>query len=225
MAATLDQTARQPEMEVVSHAPLLLFAHSGDYIQYDINGHVRKDRKKVRPFPLRHPDGPTFQQKLLTWLRDNVNQKIPDWYYSVVLGHPLHISTWGTLMAKHYPPAARDPFHPLRAGCTQNLAVLPTHPVTGPFARAAATPLPPPPPPTPGLPVLAGTPGPPRRHFATPPRAGSRTHVPGCLGRCDAPAHRREPGRRGHRRRRCASARVRRGDPCRTAVSSMDPTR
>ena len=131
----MEQTARKPEIEVVAHAPLLLFSHSGDYIQDDINGHVRKDRKRFRPFPLRHPDGPTFQQKLLTWLRDNVNQKIPDWYYNVVLGHPLHISTWGTLMAKHYRPTERDPFHPLKEGWTENLGVISIDKVTGAFAE------------------------------------------------------------------------------------------
>ena len=121
---------------VVRPGPLLLFTPDTDeYVQDDINGHVRKDRKGKRPYPLRHPDGDTWQKQLLGWLRDNVNNRIPNWYYNLVLGHPLDISTWGTLMAKHYRPAERDPFRPLREGWTENLGVISLDKVTKAFAE------------------------------------------------------------------------------------------
>ncbi len=124
--------ARELGIEVI-RGPLLLFTPEADnYTQDDINGHVKKGHRR---FPLRHPDGPTWQQNLLTWLRDNVSKGIPNCYYNLVLGHPLHVSTWGTLMAKHYRPAARDPFHPLREGWTENLGVISMDKVTSAFAN------------------------------------------------------------------------------------------
>ncbi len=128
--------AGKMDVEVIRGGPLLLFTPDSDeYIQDDINGHVRRNRKAQRPYPLRHPDGNTWQKQLLTWLRDNVNRKIPNWYYNLVLGHPLDISTWGTLMAKHYRPAERDPFRPMREGWTENLGVISLDKVTSAFAQ------------------------------------------------------------------------------------------
>jgi len=43
-----------------------------------------------------------IQHRVLTWLRDHVHQDIPRWYYTLVLGHDLHLSIYATLSARHY---------------------------------------------------------------------------------------------------------------------------
>ena len=53
-----------------------------------------------------------WQGKTLAWLRDNVNQNIPYWYYMATLGHDLHVSTWADLSAKHWHAGWANPFEP-----------------------------------------------------------------------------------------------------------------
>jgi hypothetical protein len=55
-----------------------------------------------RPLPL--------QQRVLTFLRDNVNSGIPAAYYRTVLGHDLHIGTYAELFARQYHATERDPY-------------------------------------------------------------------------------------------------------------------
>lgn len=52
------------------------------------------------------------QKRILGWLRDNVNENIPHLYYKTVLGHDLHVSTWGRLYAKHWHRGWANPFNP-----------------------------------------------------------------------------------------------------------------
>lgn len=56
------------------------------------------------------PPRSMWQGKTLAWLRDNVNNSIPALYYRAVLGHDLHVSTWGDLYAKHWHPGWASPF-------------------------------------------------------------------------------------------------------------------
>jgi hypothetical protein len=53
-----------------------------------------------------------WQSRLLTWLRDNVHQDIPYWYYMAILGHDLHYSTYANLFAKHWHKGWANPFEP-----------------------------------------------------------------------------------------------------------------
>ena len=50
------------------------------------------------------------QRKALTWLRDHVSEKIPYLYYMAVLGHDVHVSTWGELYGEHWHKGWADPF-------------------------------------------------------------------------------------------------------------------
>lgn len=50
----------------------------------------------------RRTEGPSFQEKTLAWLRDNVHRGIPRAYYLAVLGHDLHVSEWAELFVRHY---------------------------------------------------------------------------------------------------------------------------
>jgi len=56
--------------------------------------------------------GTKWQRRLLDWLRDNVNENIPHLWYQTVLGHDLHVSTWGNLYAKHWHYQWTNPFNP-----------------------------------------------------------------------------------------------------------------
>ena len=118
------------DIKVVERGPLLLFSNGDDYIREDIKGHVRRG---TRRYPMEAPSGDTWQRTALAWLRDHVSQNIPRWYYNVVLGHPLHISTWGALQARVFRPNERDPFHPRREGWWENLGVISLGKVTVAF--------------------------------------------------------------------------------------------
>jgi hypothetical protein len=69
------------------------------------------------------------QQRLLTWLRDNVNPGIPRAWYRMVLGHDLHVSTWAELFVKHYHATEPDPFTG-NLGWTENVGLASTGKVT-----------------------------------------------------------------------------------------------
>jgi hypothetical protein len=51
----------------------------------------------------------TWRRTALRWLQANVNRDIPRWYFQMVLGHDLHVSTWGSLYAKHWHAGWADP--------------------------------------------------------------------------------------------------------------------
>lgn len=53
-----------------------------------------------------------FQKQALVWLRDHVNQNIPYWYYMALLGHDLHVSTFGNLYGRHFHAGWANPFDP-----------------------------------------------------------------------------------------------------------------
>ena len=51
-----------------------------------------------------------WRTRTLAFLRDHVNPAIPRWYYQAVLGHDLHLSTYGELYVRHFHTTERDPF-------------------------------------------------------------------------------------------------------------------
>ena len=53
-----------------------------------------------------------FQQRVLKWLRDNVNANIPHLYYLMTLGHDVHVTIRGDLWAKHWHYGWTNPFNP-----------------------------------------------------------------------------------------------------------------
>jgi hypothetical protein len=76
-------------------------------VREDALGHYRADRAHLiqgyaRPSP--------WQPQVLAWLRDHVNRKIPRLYYKAVLGHDLHVSTYGLLWARYFHAGRPDPF-------------------------------------------------------------------------------------------------------------------
>src|SRR3990167_7842437 len=54
----------------------------------------------------------TFQKRALEFLRDHVHRGIPRAYYTAVLGHDLHVSTWGELYGRHWHAGWANPFEP-----------------------------------------------------------------------------------------------------------------
>lgn len=74
----------------------------------------RQDSKGrvFRPGTRFSPPRSDWQRKILTFLRDNVHEDIPVHYYRAVLGHDLHVSTWGDLYAKHWHANWANPFNP-----------------------------------------------------------------------------------------------------------------
>ena len=76
-------------------------------IRDERHGHYRSDRLRllqstVRPIP--------WQPKVLAWLRDNVHHGIPRIYYKALLGHDIHISTYGLLYMRYFHAGRPDPF-------------------------------------------------------------------------------------------------------------------
>ncbi len=63
-----------------------------------------------RPGVRMKPYGSDLQRKVLIFLRDKIDTRIPYWYYLTVLGHDIHISTRGDLYARHWHRGWADPF-------------------------------------------------------------------------------------------------------------------
>lgn len=77
------------------------------YVRDDVNGHFLRTREALL---LENERRSKWRQELLSWLRDNVHPGIPRWYYQLVLGHDLHVSSYGTLHVKHWHAHQIDPF-------------------------------------------------------------------------------------------------------------------
>ena len=107
----------------VAKAPAIILARedASDFKQDDVLGHVRRG---PRSLPMEVPGSESWQKKGLVWIRDHVNKDIPRLFYAAVLGHPLHVSTWGSLQARVFRPDERDPFHPLTLGWWERLGVV-----------------------------------------------------------------------------------------------------
>lgn len=79
-----------------------------ELVRDDTVGHFRPAREKLLYDLQRFEISP--QQRLLTWLRDNVHPEIPRAWYKMVLGHDLHISAWSELFVQHWHAHEYDPF-------------------------------------------------------------------------------------------------------------------
>lgn len=80
----------------------------GLYVPDPIGGHYRPERAHLR-YEAR-PTGQPVQQRVLAWLRDNVNPGIPRAWYKLVLGHDAHISLYAALYVRHFHATLADPF-------------------------------------------------------------------------------------------------------------------
>lgn len=78
------------------------------YERDDVNGHYKKGREAF--LHQNKSYAPSYQHRILTWLKKNVYYGAPRWWYMLVLGHDLHISTFGELYIKHFHATQRDPF-------------------------------------------------------------------------------------------------------------------
>ena len=76
-------------------------------IRDDLSGHYREDRAPYLQHYY-HPD--PWQPKALAWLRDHVHRGIPRAYYKAMLGHDVHISTYGLLWVRYFHAGRADPF-------------------------------------------------------------------------------------------------------------------
>lgn len=69
-------------------------------------------------------------RRALAWLRDHVDERIPHWYYLAVLGHDLHVSTYGNLYGRHQHVGWADPFTQAISGpLDPTFEVAPWHPL------------------------------------------------------------------------------------------------
>lgn len=97
-------------------------------VRDDVNGHYYRWRKKYLHEQKRY--GTPWQYKFLVFLRDHVNRDIPRWWYNLVLGHDLHISTYARLYIKHYHTSERDPFNSSKIGWWENVGLVAERKVT-----------------------------------------------------------------------------------------------
>lgn len=70
------------------------------------DGDVYRKGTRFKPYRM------NFQRKALEFLRDKVNSNIPYLYYMAVLGHDLHVATWGDLYARHWHAGWANPMNP-----------------------------------------------------------------------------------------------------------------
>ena len=66
-----------------------------------------------------------WQRRVLELLRDHVHEGIPSLWYRAVLGHDVHVATWGELSARHFHAGWANPFNPEQVG--RPLALYPRH--------------------------------------------------------------------------------------------------
>jgi len=99
-------------------------------VRDDSSGHFLPSREKLL-FETGRPGKP-IQQRILEWLRDNVDASIPRAWYRLVLGHDLHISTRATLHVKHFHASEPDPFTG-RMGWLENVGLVSMGKVTTAF--------------------------------------------------------------------------------------------
>ena len=114
MEATLAHTPARPL--IGEAAP-----DQGQLVEDQERGHYRPARRrylegtwKSRSF---------WRARILGWLRDHVYASIPRWYYALVLGHDLHLSTYGELFVRHFHANEPDPFTG-RIGWWENIGLV-----------------------------------------------------------------------------------------------------
>ena len=73
----------------------------------DEDGHYRPERRR---YLLKNRRRSTWRMRVLSWLRDHIWRGIPRAYYNLMLGHDLHLSTYGELYVRHFHTTEWDPF-------------------------------------------------------------------------------------------------------------------
>ena len=116
-------TLATPTMEeqIIQVAPSGLVQHE--------NGHYSREREQ---YLYHNATRSMWRKQALTFLRDHVNPAIPRWYYQLMLGHDLHLSTSAELYVRHYHTTERDPFTGLM-GWMENVGLVSRGKVTGEF--------------------------------------------------------------------------------------------
>lgn len=111
--------------------PQILAARRGELLPDEEHGHYWRDRAKLR-YEEKVWDETPWQQKLLAFLRDHVNEDIPRRYYTALIGHDIHMSVLGELYITHYHHEQKDPFTG-EWGWTENLGRVSCGKVTAAF--------------------------------------------------------------------------------------------
>lgn len=102
-------------------------------VRDDAGGHFLPRRAALRLEVMDSASKRRWRQELLAWLRDHVHSGIPRWYYQMVLGHDLHLSTYAELHVKHWHATERDPFEPDKVGWLENVGLVSVGKVTVAF--------------------------------------------------------------------------------------------
>ncbi len=122
---TLVKTATKQPVEVRAR-PLprdLMVGRTG-------TGHYQSSRERL--LLENKPARSKWRMNTLAFLRDHVNPEIPRWYYQLMLGHDLHLSTSAELYVRHYHTTERDPFTGLM-GWMENVGLVSRSKVTVEF--------------------------------------------------------------------------------------------
>ena len=85
-------------------------------------GHYRPERAALRQSELDRRGDP-WQQRVLRFLRDNVDPRIPRAYYRALLGHDLHLSVFAELTFRHWHASWVDPFDRTRLGWWEDVGL------------------------------------------------------------------------------------------------------
>jgi hypothetical protein len=101
-----------------------------DLVRDEINGHYRRSRRRLLRY--QQKSGPSLQYQMLAWLRDHVDPRIPRLWYTVALGHDLHVATFAALFVQHYHATEPDPFTG-KLGWLENVGLVSTGKVTTAF--------------------------------------------------------------------------------------------
>lgn len=102
----------------------------GLYVPDYVHGHYKNERSNLLLKNKSYDS--SIQQKLLTWLRDNVNKGIPHAWYKLVLGHDVHLSVFAELYVQHYHATQPDPFTG-EMGWLENVGLVSRNKVTTAF--------------------------------------------------------------------------------------------
>ena len=78
-----------------------------DLVRGGDSGHYRRSRRRYLNENKRRS---TWRRDVLAWLRDNVWEGLPRWYYQLTLGHDIHRSDEAELYVRHFHYGQADPF-------------------------------------------------------------------------------------------------------------------
>lgn len=80
-------------------------------VRDEISGHYNKSRERyLYNNWMKHRGKPTFQARVLGFLRDHVNRNIPKLLYRLLLGHDIHTTAFAELFVRHFHFNQSNPF-------------------------------------------------------------------------------------------------------------------